>query len=74
MDKPARPSRTTFRCLALALLLAAWPAAAGAQDTARAPAASAPRANLPGGTTLSRPPTAATRPPETQQTPQQQAA
>lgn len=69
MDRPARLSRTPFARLALALLLAAWPAAAVAQDTASAPGTSAPRVSLPGGTPLSRPPTTAA-----QQSPQQQPA
>jgi beta-lactam-binding protein with PASTA domain len=78
VDTPAGPVRTIFRRLALALLLAAWPVAAGAQDTAGAPTASTPRVSLPAGSTIARPPqtapTTVARPPATNQQPQQQPA
>jgi beta-lactam-binding protein with PASTA domain len=62
--------------LALALLFAAPPAVLHAQDTARAPAATAPRVNLPAGTQVTRPPLSApatvARPPAATQEPTQQ--
>jgi beta-lactam-binding protein with PASTA domain len=67
LDTPARCFRTLPFHLVLALLCAALPAALRAQDTAKAPASTAPRVNLPTGTRVSRPPLSApatvTRPP-----------
>jgi beta-lactam-binding protein with PASTA domain len=59
LARPARLSRTLFPRLALALLFAASPAMLRAQDTAKAPAATAPRVNLPTGTRVTRPPPSA---------------
>jgi beta-lactam-binding protein with PASTA domain len=79
LDKSAR---TILPRLALALLFAASPAMLRAQDTAQAPASTAPRANLPTGTRVTRPPLSAPAtvarqpsgaPVETQQPTQQQA-
>jgi beta-lactam-binding protein with PASTA domain len=69
------PSHTAALRLALALLCLAGPGALRAQDTANAPASTAPRVNLPAGTPVTRPPlnvpTTVARPPANQETNQQ---
>lgn len=76
------PARMILPRLALALLFAASPAVLRAQDTAQAPASTAPRVSLPAGTRVTRPPLSAPAtvarqpsgaPVETQQPAQQQA-
>jgi beta-lactam-binding protein with PASTA domain len=74
MLSPRHTRFSVVRALALVLACAAVPAGAQVQDTLKVPAASTPRVNLPGGTTLSRPPVnqpAATAPAATVGTAQQ---